>query len=133
MHFPSSLNAGISLNLVNSYSKVKVNQIPQSNTILFNGVPIEEILDLKVSENYCDSCTELLEIEAYCRTVFYDGLEYEDIPAKVIREATYKILNLTESQESPINILNNAGGCSCGFDCCDTSKDTEDDNDAKEI
>lgn len=108
-------------------TKLKDNQIAQSNTILFNGVPIEEILDIKVSENYCDSCTELLEIEAYCRTVFYDGLEYEDIPAKAIREATYKILNLTESQESPINTLNNAGGCPCGFDCCNTSKDTEDD------
>lgn len=105
-------------------TKLKDNQIPQSNTILFNGVPIEEILDIKVSESYCDSCTELLQKETYCRTIFYDGLEYEDIPAKAIREATYKILNLTESQELPINILNNAGGCSCGSDCCDTSKET---------
>ncbi len=108
-------------------TKLKDNQIPQSNTILFNGVPIEQILDIKASENYCESCTELLEKEMYCRTVFYDGLEYEDIPAKAIREATYKILDLNKSQKSPVDIYNNTGGCSCGSGCCDSSKDTKDD------
>lgn len=107
-------------------TKLTDTQIPQSNTVLFNGVPIEEILEIKVSENYCGSCTELLGRETYCRTVFYEGLEYEDIPAKAIREATYKVLKLSESQESPIDISNDAG-CCCGPDCCDASKDTKDD------
>ena len=108
-------------------TKLKDNKISQSNELLFNGVPIEKILEIKVAENYCDSCTELLGKETYCRTVFYDDFEYEDIPAKAIREAIYKILNLTESQESTINVFNNIGGCCCGSDCCDTSKNTEDD------
>ena len=96
-------------------TKLDDTQIPQSNTILFNGVPIEEILEIKVSENYCDSCTELLGNETYCRTVIYEGGVYEDIPAKAIREATYKVLNLSESQESPI--LTSNCGCSSGS-CC---------------
>ena len=31
------------------------------------------------------------------RTVIYDGNEYEDISAKAIREAVYKVLGLEES------------------------------------
>ena len=40
-------------------------QIPQSNTILFNGVPIEEIQNIKVSKNYCGSCTDLRGTDTY--------------------------------------------------------------------
>lgn len=40
-------------------------QIPQSNTILFNGVPIEEIQNIKVSKNYCGSCIDLLGTDNY--------------------------------------------------------------------
>ena len=108
-------------------TKLNGDQVPQSNTILFNGVPIEDIIHIKVDENYCDSCTELLGNETYCRTVFYEGIEYEDIPAKAIREATYKVLNLTKSQGIPLdNILDNAGSCSCGSGCCSTTEETED-------
>ena len=77
-------------------TKLDDTQIPQSNTILFNGVPIEDILSIKVSENYCDSCTLLLGKKTYCRTVFYEGNEYEDIPAKAIRQAALKILGMME-------------------------------------
>lgn len=108
-------------------TKLNSDQIPQSNTILFNGIPIEEILEIKVAENYCDSCTELLGNETYCRTVFYEGIEYEDIPAKAIREAAYKVLNLTKSQGIPVdNIFDNAGGCSCGSGCCGATEEIED-------
>jgi hypothetical protein len=31
----------------------RVDRGSQSNLILFNGVPIEKILNIKVSENYC--------------------------------------------------------------------------------
>ncbi|KUO50850.1 MAG: hypothetical protein APF76_01330 [Desulfitibacter sp. BRH_c19] len=87
--------------------------ITQSNTILLNGVPIEDILDIEVSENYCDSCTTLLGSETYCRTVKYDGNEYEDIPAKAIREAVLKVLNLEEVKAPVEN-----SGCGCNKGCC---------------
>ena len=67
-------------------TKLDDTQIPQSNMILFNEVPIEDILNIEVSKNYCGSCSTLLGTEIYCRTVTFEGIEYEDIPAKAIRQ-----------------------------------------------
>ncbi len=95
-------------------TKLDDTQIPQSNTILFNGVPIEEILDIEVSENYCDSCTALLGNETYCRTIKYEGYEYEDIPAKAIRQAAFKVLGIEETKKAPtVN-----SGCCNSSGCC---------------
>jgi hypothetical protein len=91
-------------------TKLDDTQIPQSNTILFNGVPIEDILDIEVSKNYCDSCTELLETDTYCRTITFEGNDYEDIPAKAIRQAAFKALGIEEVKKAPTASL----GCSCG-------------------
>lgn len=90
-------------------------QVSQSNIILFNGVPIEDILDIKVAKNCCDSCTALLGTETYCRTAMYGGNEYEDIPAKAIRQAAYKILGIEATKKVP------EGNCGCGCNssgCC---------------
>jgi len=76
-------------------------QIPQSNIILFNGVPIEDILDIEVSKNYCDSCTDLLGTDTYCRTITFEGNEYEDIPAKAIRQAALKVLGIKDKTTAP--------------------------------
>lgn len=105
---------GLSIELTET--KLDDSQIPQSNTILFNGVPIEDILDIEVSENYCESCTALLGKETYCRAVKYDGNEYDDIPAKAIRQAAYRVLGLERAeQDTP----NNTGCCCNGkSDCC---------------
>lgn len=103
---------GITVELTET--KLDDTKIPQSNTILFNGVPIEDILDIQVSENYCDSCTNLLGTETYCRTVMFEGNEYEEIPAKAIRQAAFKVLGIEEEKKAP------AGGscCGCGSSCC---------------
>jgi hypothetical protein len=96
-------------------TKLDDTQIPQSNTILFNGIPIEDILNIEISENYCESCSTCLEAETYCRTVIYDGQEYEEVPAKAIREAVYKVLGI-EKKKPKIQ-----SNCSCGCDsnqCC---------------
>jgi hypothetical protein len=96
-------------------TKLDDTQISQSNTILFNGVPIEDILKIEVSENYCDSCTALLGNETYCRTVIYEGYEYEDIPAKAIRQAAFKVLGIEEAKPAPAK----NSGCGCNSsDCC---------------
>lgn len=96
-------------------TKLDDTQISQSNTILFNGVPIEDILDIEVSKNYCDSCTDLLGTDTYCRTITFEGNEYEDIPAKAIRQAAFKVLGLEEAKPAPAE--NSGCGCSCSG-CC---------------
>ncbi len=98
-------------------TKLDDTQIPESNTILLNGVALEDILDIKVSKNYCDSCTALLGSETYCKTIFYEGNEYEDIPAKAIRKAAYKVLGLEDPQEKP-KPKEDTGCCCGGGSCC---------------
>lgn len=96
-------------------TKLDDTQIPQSNVILFNGVPIEDILDIEVSKNYCDSCTTLLGSDTYCRTITFEGNEYEDIPAKAIRQAAFKVLGIEITKKAPVK------GCDCGCNssgCC---------------
>jgi len=104
---------GIEVELIET--KLDDTQIPQSNIILFNGVPIEDILNIEVLNNYCDSCTTLLGADTYCRTVMYDGNEYEDIPAKAIRQAAYKVLGIKEATKAP-EIITDCG-CKCSG-CC---------------
>lgn len=81
-------------------TKLEGEQISESNSVLFDGIPIEEILSIRSSENYCGSCSDLLEKESFCRTVHYDGFEYEDIPAKAIRDAVYKVLNIERPEDT---------------------------------
>ncbi|PKM62691.1 MAG: hypothetical protein CVU97_04145 [Firmicutes bacterium HGW-Firmicutes-21] len=103
---------GISVELIDT--KLDDTQVPQSNIILFDGIPIEQILNIKATENYCDSCTALLGRKTYCRTVIYDGNEYEDIPAKAIRHAAYKALGITEVKKKQ----KGGSDCCCGGDKC---------------
>lgn len=86
------------INVELAETKLDDTSIPQSNTILFNGIPIEDILNIEVKENYCDSCTKLLGTDTYCRTVMYEGSEYEEIPARAIRQAAFKVLGLEEAK-----------------------------------
>ena len=95
-------------------TKLDDTQIPESNTILFNGVPIEDILNIEVSKNYCDSCTSLLGTQTYCRTVMYEGNEYEDIPAKAIRQAAFKVLGIEETKASSLE----KPSCGCNSKGC---------------
>ena len=68
----------------------------QSNLILFNGVPLEELLDgATADENACASCSCLTGSDTSCRTVQYGGSVYEDIPPELIRRAALKALGLT--------------------------------------
>lgn len=67
--------------------------IAQSNMVLFNGVPLEELLDgAEVSSNECCSCSCLIGEDTECRTLLYQGQTYEDIPEELIREAALKAL-----------------------------------------
>ncbi|HCW73075.1 MAG TPA: hypothetical protein DHM90_03945 [Clostridiaceae bacterium] len=80
-------------------TKLDGDRITESNTVLFDGTSIEDILEIGSSENYCGSCSDLLEKESFCRTIHYDGFEYEDIPAKAIKDAVYKVLDIKRPEE----------------------------------
>jgi SAM-dependent methyltransferase len=103
---------GIIIELIDT--KLDDTQIPQSNTVLFNGVPIEDILDIEIYENYCESCTTLLGKETHCRAVKFEGNDYDDIPAKAIRQAAYKALGIETQQTSK----NPGCGCNGNSGCC---------------
>lgn len=95
-------------------TKLDDSRVKESNEILFNGVKIEEIIDIVVAENYCASCSDLTGSETFCRTIRFEGEEFEDVPAKAIRQAAMKILNLDEGDEKP----NTTSGCGCGGGSC---------------
>lgn len=66
-------------------------QIQQSNIILFNGVPLEDILpETEVSTSYCCSC--MAGRDTYCRTIVHNGTTYEEIPGSLIRAAALRAL-----------------------------------------
>jgi hypothetical protein len=91
-------------------------QIPASNAIFFDGVPIEKLLDIGISENRCDSCTALLGKETYCRTVWFEGGEYEDVPAKAIRRAAYRALGLEDGAAAARDASGRRQGSGCDCD-----------------
>src|SRR5215212_844258 len=77
-------------------------RMSESNTILFNGVPLENVLErTTISQDYCGSCSELAGRESYCRTVERDGETYQEIPPSLIWEAACKSI-----------------GCDCEPACC---------------
>jgi len=67
----------------------------QSNMILFNGVPLEEILEnAAVAESDCPSCSCLIGSVTSCRTVEHGGVSHEEIPAELIRHAALLTVDL---------------------------------------
>ena len=80
-------------------TKLSEQELQQSNMILINDKPIEQILSgAKVAENYCSSCSCLTGNETYCRTIQYNGNTYEEIPEEMIRTAVYKILKVNKKE-----------------------------------
>jgi len=71
----------------------------ESNSLLFNGVPIEDLLEgVEVTATACacascDSCETCGE-EAECRILRYNGEEYEAIPPELIGRAAAKALEM---------------------------------------
>ena len=88
-------------------------QISESNALFMNGVSLEEILDIEVLENSCDSCSQLVDSEVCCRTIVYEKKQYDEIPAKAIREAALKVLGLEKTQSN-----SRESECACGKGSC---------------
>ena len=69
------------------------NKIPESNIILIDGIPIEQILpNALMGESECCSCGDLCGSKTNCRTVNQNGKVYEEIPFSLIKEAIIKKL-----------------------------------------
>lgn len=70
-------------------------QMPESNLILLNGIPLEEILaEAEASESHCASCSCLTGTDTSCRTIEYNGNTYEEIPKELIRKGVYTVLKI---------------------------------------
>ena len=68
-------------------------EILESNIILLNGIPIEDLLpNIRKSESCCASCGELLGAPTMCRAVEKDGQTFEAIPAAMIVDAVYRLI-----------------------------------------
>ena len=69
----------------------------QSNLILLNGTPLEQVLDNASSAvSDCPSCACLTGSQTSCRTVEHGGVSYEEIPAELIRKAVFKLAGLDQ-------------------------------------
>lgn len=68
-------------------------RIAQSNLLLFNGIPIENLLpNAGASENHCESCCEFTGHPTFCRTLAVGDRSYEAIPAALIRQAACNLM-----------------------------------------
>lgn len=80
-------------------TKLSEKDIQQSNMVLVNNRPLEQILsNAKKDENYCSSCTCLTGNETYCRTIQYEGITYEEIPEELIRKAVFILLDSNKKE-----------------------------------
>ncbi len=74
-------------------TRLPASAMDQSNLLLFNGIPLENLLDeVEVSTNYCASCSCLTGKDTNCRILVYHGKTYEDVPAELICQAALKAL-----------------------------------------
>lgn len=70
-------------------------RIGESNIILFNGIPIEDLIDeASVGLTPCVSCSCMTGTDAECRALVCGDRTYEDVPADIIRRAALKAVGL---------------------------------------
>lgn len=73
-------------------TKLEADRMPESNTVLINGLPLEDILNAKPSENHCHSCSCLAGKSTNCRTIKFEDKTYEAIPEDLIIDAIKKLI-----------------------------------------
>ncbi|MDV2481054.1 DUF2703 domain-containing protein [Methanoculleus sp. Wushi-C6] len=70
--------------------------ITESNSILFNGVPLEDLIEgMEVTSTPCASCACITgQDDVECRAIEYNGERYESIPPELIARAALAALGL---------------------------------------
>ena len=88
-------------------------EIPESNSIYFNGIAIEKLLpDTRTSENCCASCGQILGAPTMCRTLERNGQTFEAIPAAMIVEAAHRFIETrTKYRSATMDIKVLGPGC----------------------
>jgi hypothetical protein len=77
-----------------------IERVGEPESLLFNGIPVEQLLEgVEVTATACacascESCETCGEEEAECRTLRYNGEEYEAIPPELIGRAAAKALEM---------------------------------------
>lgn len=71
-------------------------QLEESNKILLNGKPLEDLINGGVTETPCSSCSTLTGTSACCRAIEVDNTQYEEIPTWLIKRAAYRAVGLRE-------------------------------------
>ena len=92
-------------------TKLSESRMAESNQILINGVLLENLIPgAKSGENYCNSCSDLIDDPkgCHCRTVNQGEAIYEDIPIDLIKQAIKNYLN-KERRSMKIKVL--GSGC----------------------
>jgi len=69
-------------------------RISESNLVLINGIPLEELLAATTGESDCPSCSCLTGSDTSCRTVQCDGETFEELTPELIRRGIEKALAL---------------------------------------
>lgn len=70
-------------------------RINESNVILFNGTPIEDLLDdVEVEMTPCASCSCIVGSDVECRAIVCGDETHEAVPADLIRQAALKAVGL---------------------------------------
>ncbi|MDK9717646.1 MAG: DUF2703 domain-containing protein [Trichlorobacter sp.] len=67
-------------------------QISQSNLVLINGLPLEELLAATVGESDCPSCSCLTGSATSCRTVQCGGELFEELTPELFRKGIEVVL-----------------------------------------
>lgn len=94
-------------------TRLSEREIPQSNSILFNGVPLEDLLPgAQVTDNHCESCSGLCGATTWCRAMRIGDTIYNAIPDFMIREAALIAAGL----RAPLTVHTEPAEACCG--CC---------------
>ena len=76
-------------------TKLPENRMVESNSILIDGVPLEDLIsNAEVRKSICRSCSELTKqlVNCYCRTIQHEENAFEEIPVDIIKQAILKKL-----------------------------------------
>lgn len=90
------------INIQFQETKLTEDQMSKSNQVLINGELIENLIsNTEAGENYCDSCTDLVDNPkgCNCRTIIHGEIVHEEIPLEFIKQAITNYLSINRKEE----------------------------------
>jgi hypothetical protein len=95
-------------------TRLSKREIPQSNSILFNGMLLEDLLPgVHVIDNHCVSCSDLCSQDTTCRAIRAGETTYEAVPDFMIRQAAL----LAAGLQAALPVRNEPAKACCA--CCE--------------